>query len=119
MWTSQRSSGLRGCATALSLPSAILHLVRRGSSWSLAPFGEYREQDHALFERWRTSSPAGNPEELAQPQQRLPQSQPRPTTTTTTVDAAITHSNPTTTTATNSWPQPRPMLTSMMTATTP
>ena len=33
--------------------SAILGLVRQGSSWSLAPFGEFREDDHELFERGR------------------------------------------------------------------
>ncbi|KAG6381666.1 heme peroxidase [Boletus reticuloceps] len=32
--------------------SAILGLVRRGSSWSLEPFGEFRN-DHQLFERGR------------------------------------------------------------------
>ncbi|KAL4078615.1 heme peroxidase [Scleroderma yunnanense] len=33
--------------------SAILGLVRQGSSWSLEPFGEFREEDHQLFERGR------------------------------------------------------------------
>ncbi|GJE95217.1 linoleate dioxygenase-like and cytochrome P450 domain-containing protein [Phanerochaete sordida] len=33
--------------------SAILGLVRQGSSWSLNPFGEIRNQDHTLFERGR------------------------------------------------------------------
>jgi len=33
--------------------SAILGLVRKGSSWSLAPFGELRTDDHQLFERGR------------------------------------------------------------------
>lgn len=33
--------------------SAILGLVRQGSSWSLAPFGEFREENHELFERGR------------------------------------------------------------------
>ncbi|GBE86547.1 Linoleate 10R-lipoxygenase [Sparassis crispa] len=33
--------------------SAILGLVRRGSSWSLNPFGEIRDLDHTLFERGR------------------------------------------------------------------
>ncbi|KAF9240684.1 heme peroxidase [Melanogaster broomeanus] len=33
--------------------SAILGLVRQGSSWSLAPFGEIRDSDHSLFERGR------------------------------------------------------------------
>jgi linoleate 10R-lipoxygenase len=32
--------------------SAILGLVRKGSSWSLEPFGEMRT-DHELFERGR------------------------------------------------------------------
>jgi hypothetical protein len=31
--------------------SAILGLVRSGSSWSLNPFGEIRNSDHTLFER--------------------------------------------------------------------
>jgi cytochrome P450 len=33
--------------------SAILGLVRKGSSWSLEPFGEIRNEDHQLFERGR------------------------------------------------------------------
>jgi len=33
--------------------SAILGLVRKGSSWSLEPFGELRTDDHNLFERGR------------------------------------------------------------------
>ncbi|EIW79353.1 putative linoleate diol synthase [Coniophora puteana RWD-64-598 SS2] len=33
--------------------SAILGLVRQGSSWSLMPFSEFRESDHSLFERGR------------------------------------------------------------------
>ncbi|KAF7796357.1 hypothetical protein EIP86_007534 [Pleurotus ostreatoroseus] len=33
--------------------SAILGLVRQGSSWSLNPFGEIRDMDHSLFERGR------------------------------------------------------------------
>ncbi|KAI0078682.1 linoleate diol synthase [Panus rudis PR-1116 ss-1] len=33
--------------------SAILGLVRQGSSWSLNPFGEIRNADHSLFERGR------------------------------------------------------------------
>ncbi|KAK7686255.1 hypothetical protein QCA50_010475 [Cerrena zonata] len=33
--------------------SAILGLVRQGSSWSLNPFGEIRKEDHSLFERGR------------------------------------------------------------------
>ncbi|KAI6149466.1 heme peroxidase [Pisolithus tinctorius] len=33
--------------------SAILGLNRQGSSWSLEPFGEFREEDHQLFERGR------------------------------------------------------------------
>lgn len=33
--------------------SAILGLVRQGSSWSLNPFGEIRNEDHSLFERGR------------------------------------------------------------------
>ncbi|KIY53364.1 linoleate diol synthase [Fistulina hepatica ATCC 64428] len=33
--------------------SAILGLVREGSSWSLAPFGEIRNEDHSFFERGR------------------------------------------------------------------
>ena len=33
--------------------SAILGLVREGSSWSLEPFGEFRNDDHELFERGR------------------------------------------------------------------
>ncbi|KAH9932667.1 linoleate diol synthase [Amylocystis lapponica] len=33
--------------------SAILGLVRQGSSWSLDPFGEIRNLDHSLFERGR------------------------------------------------------------------
>ncbi|KAH7927845.1 heme peroxidase [Leucogyrophana mollusca] len=35
--------------------SSILGLVRQGSSWSLEPFGEFRE-DHQLFERGRGNS---------------------------------------------------------------
>ncbi|KAH7914862.1 heme peroxidase [Hygrophoropsis aurantiaca] len=35
--------------------SAILGLVRQGSSWSLEPFGEFRE-DHKLFERGQGNS---------------------------------------------------------------
>ncbi|KAF8634588.1 hypothetical protein AX17_004177 [Amanita inopinata Kibby_2008] len=31
--------------------SCILGLVREGSSWSLNPFGEVRNEDHSLFER--------------------------------------------------------------------
>jgi hypothetical protein len=31
--------------------SCILGLVRQGSSWSLNPFGEIRNQDHSMFER--------------------------------------------------------------------
>ncbi|KAK0446778.1 linoleate diol synthase [Armillaria borealis] len=31
--------------------SCILGLVREGSSWSLNPFGEFRKDDHATFER--------------------------------------------------------------------
>lgn len=31
--------------------SCILGLVREGSSWSLDPFGEIRNEDHSLFER--------------------------------------------------------------------
>ncbi|KAK0469345.1 linoleate diol synthase [Desarmillaria tabescens] len=31
--------------------SCILGLVREGSSWSLNPFGEFRKDDHSLFER--------------------------------------------------------------------
>jgi hypothetical protein len=31
--------------------SCILGLVRQGSSWSLNPFGEIRNQDHSLFQR--------------------------------------------------------------------
>ncbi|KAF7294502.1 Heme peroxidase [Mycena kentingensis (nom. inval.)] len=31
--------------------SAILGLVREGSSWSLNPFGEFRSEDHAIFDR--------------------------------------------------------------------
>ena len=33
--------------------SAILCLVHWGSNWSLAPFGEYHEQDHKPFEHGR------------------------------------------------------------------
>ncbi|KAG1740010.1 heme peroxidase [Suillus lakei] len=33
--------------------SAILGLVRKGSSWSLEPFDELRDEDHAVFERGR------------------------------------------------------------------
>jgi hypothetical protein len=33
--------------------SSILGLVRTGSSWSLNPFGEIRQEDHTLFERGR------------------------------------------------------------------
>ncbi|KAI6041267.1 heme peroxidase, partial [Pisolithus marmoratus] len=33
--------------------SAILGLNRKGSSWSLEPFGEMRDKDHQLFERGR------------------------------------------------------------------
>lgn len=33
--------------------SAILGLVRQGSSWSLEPFDELRDDDHAVFERGR------------------------------------------------------------------
>ncbi|KAI6023916.1 hypothetical protein PISMIDRAFT_470487 [Pisolithus microcarpus 441] len=33
--------------------SAILGLNRQGSSWSLEPFGEFRDEDHQLFERGR------------------------------------------------------------------
>lgn len=33
--------------------SSILGLVRQGSSWSLNPFGEIRNEDHTLFERGR------------------------------------------------------------------
>ncbi|GJE94143.1 linoleate diol synthase-like and cytochrome P450 domain-containing protein [Phanerochaete sordida] len=33
--------------------SSILGLVRQGSSWSLSPFGEIRNDDHTLFERGR------------------------------------------------------------------
>jgi cytochrome P450 len=33
--------------------SSILGLVRQGSNWSLAPFGEIRNADHSLFERGR------------------------------------------------------------------
>ncbi|KAG2132772.1 heme peroxidase [Suillus clintonianus] len=33
--------------------SAILGLVRKGSSWSLEPFDELRDEDHAIFERGR------------------------------------------------------------------
>jgi hypothetical protein len=33
--------------------SAILGLVRQGSSWSLEPFDELREEDHSVFERGR------------------------------------------------------------------
>ncbi|KAK0238937.1 linoleate diol synthase [Armillaria nabsnona] len=31
--------------------SCILGLIREGSSWSLNPFGEFRKDDHATFER--------------------------------------------------------------------
>ncbi|KAF8630158.1 hypothetical protein AX15_003106 [Amanita polypyramis BW_CC] len=31
--------------------SCILGLVRQGISWSLNPFGEFRNQDHSIFER--------------------------------------------------------------------
>ncbi|KAL0953741.1 hypothetical protein HGRIS_004930 [Hohenbuehelia grisea] len=33
--------------------SCILGLVRQGSSWSLLPFGEIRNEDHSTFERGR------------------------------------------------------------------
>jgi cytochrome P450 len=33
--------------------SAILGLVRKGSSWSLEPFDEIRNEDHSVFERGR------------------------------------------------------------------
>ncbi|TFK65597.1 linoleate diol synthase [Pluteus cervinus] len=33
--------------------SSILGLVRDGNSWSLNPFGEFRDDDHSLFERGR------------------------------------------------------------------
>ncbi|KAF7982555.1 hypothetical protein HWV62_27534 [Athelia sp. TMB] len=33
--------------------SSILGLLRQGSSWSLNPFGEIRNEDHTLFERGR------------------------------------------------------------------
>ncbi|KAH8832679.1 linoleate diol synthase [Flagelloscypha sp. PMI_526] len=36
--------------------SAILGLVRQGSSWSLNPFGEIRKQDHSTFERGKGNS---------------------------------------------------------------
>jgi len=33
--------------------SAILGMVRYGSSWSLDPFSEFRKEDHSIFERGR------------------------------------------------------------------
>ncbi|EKM53767.1 uncharacterized protein PHACADRAFT_260261 [Phanerochaete carnosa HHB-10118-sp] len=45
--------GWFGSAILSDYFSAILGLVRQGSSWSLNPFGEIRQEDHSLFERAR------------------------------------------------------------------
>ncbi|KAI0059711.1 linoleate diol synthase [Artomyces pyxidatus] len=45
--------GWFGSAVFADYFGSILGLVREGSTWSLNPFGEIREDDHTLFERGR------------------------------------------------------------------
>ncbi|KAI0060754.1 linoleate diol synthase, partial [Artomyces pyxidatus] len=45
--------GWFGSAVFADYFGSILGLVRQGSTWSLNPFGEFRDDDHKLFERGR------------------------------------------------------------------
>ncbi|KAI0046507.1 linoleate diol synthase [Auriscalpium vulgare] len=45
--------GWFGSAVFSDYFGSILGLVRQGSNWSLNPFGEFRDDDHKLFERGR------------------------------------------------------------------